>query len=125
MTDLELSKIDTGIAGAEEKDSIFITKNAIDQVVKIKVENNVPEEYLLRLGTRSGGCSGMNYIIGFDSEVSDMDKVINITDVNLVVDRKSLFYLMGVTLDFVSDVSGSGFVFNNPNNVKSCGCGGH
>ncbi len=124
LSDVELQKINTGILGAEDKDSIFISKNALEQVVKIKTENNVPEEYLLRLGTRSGGCSGMNYIIGFDSEVNDYDQVIPMEDVNLVVDRKSLFYLMGVTLDFVNDVNGSGFVFNNPNNIKTCGCGG-
>ncbi len=124
LSDVDLQKISTGIKGAEDKDSIFISKNAIDQVVKIKTENNVPEEYLLRLGTRSGGCSGMNYIIGFDSEVNDFDKVIPMQNFNLVVDNKSLFYLMGVTLDFVDDVHGSGFVFNNPNNIKTCGCGG-
>ena len=124
LADVELQKISTGIKGAEDKDSIFISKNAMEQVTKIKTENNVPEEYLLRLGTRSGGCSGMNYIIGFDSEVNDYDKVIPMQDFNLVVDRKSLFYLMGVTLDYVNDVHGSGFVFNNPNNIKTCGCGG-
>lgn len=124
LADVELQKISTGIKGAEDKDSIFISKNALEQVTKIKSENNVPEEYLLRLGTRSGGCSGMNYIIGFDSEVNDYDKVIPMQNFNLVVDRKSLFYLMGVTLDYVNDVHGSGFVFNNPNNIKTCGCGG-
>lgn len=123
LNDVELQKINTDILGSEDKDSIFISKNALEQVTKIKTENNVPEEYLLRLGTRSGGCSGMNYIIGFDSEINDYDKVIPLKEVNLVVDRSSLFYLMGITLDFVNDVNGSGFVFNNPNNIKTCGCG--
>lgn len=128
MSDLlienDLMKLDTDILGTDEQDVIMITRNAIDQVNTIREENNVPVEYNLRLGTQSGGCSGMNYIIGFDSEINSNDKVFEIGDLNLTIDRKSLFYLQGVTLDFVNDVNGSGFIFNNPNNEKTCGCGG-
>jgi iron-sulfur cluster assembly protein len=128
MSDLlienDLMKLETDILGTDEQDVIMLTRNAIDQVNTIREENNVPVEYNLRLGTQSGGCSGMNYIIGFDSEINSNDKVFEIGDLNLTIDRKSLFYLQGVTLDFVNDVNGSGFIFNNPNNEKTCGCGG-
>ena len=124
-SEIEVELIQSGVTGTEEQDAILITRTALDKINSIKAENSVPEDYLLRLGTQSGGCSGMNYILGFDSEVNDNDKLIKLNNLNLVIDNKSLFYLMGVTLDFVDDVHGSGFVFNNPNNAKTCGCGGH
>ena len=127
ITDVEydVKKIDTGIMGAEDQDSILMTVRAIEKVNAIRQENSIPEEYSLRLGTQSGGCSGMNYILGFDSEINDYDKPVELDKINLVIDRTSLFYLQGVTLDYVDDVNGSGFVFTNPNNIKTCGCGGH
>jgi iron-sulfur cluster assembly protein len=123
--DFEVKKINTGIMGAEDQDSIMMTARAIEKVNSIRLENSIPEEYSLRLGTQSGGCSGMNYILGFDSEINDYDKPVELDNLSLVIDRSSLFYLQGVTLDFVDDVNGSGFVFTNPNNIHSCGCGGH
>jgi iron-sulfur cluster assembly protein len=125
MTDTNLIGIDTEIVGAEDKDKIYMTENAFNQIHEVRESNNVPEEYFLRMGAQSGGCSGFQYIIGFDSEVKEMDKEITIDNVNVVIDRKSLFYLQGVTLDYVDDVNGKGFVFNNPNNEHACGCGGH
>jgi iron-sulfur cluster assembly protein len=124
MNDIEVEVIHTGVIGTEEQDALSVTRRALDKIDAIKSENNVPAEYSLRLGTQSGGCSGMNYILGFDSEVNDNDKLIELHNLNLVIDNKSIFYLMGVTLDYVDDVHGSGFVFNNPNNAKTCGCGG-
>lgn len=122
--EIDVALIHTGVVGADDKDAIMITKRALDKINTIKAENNVPAEYSLRLGTQSGGCSGMNYILGFDSDINDFDKLIEMHNLNLVIDNKSLFYLMGVTLDYVDDMHGSGFVFNNPNNAKTCGCGG-
>lgn len=123
MTDTNLIGIDTEINGAEDKDKIYMTENAFNQIQEVRESNNVPEEYFLRMGAQSGGCSGFQYIIGFDSDVKEMDKEITIDDVNIVIDRKSLFYLQGVTLDYVDDTNGKGFVFNNPNNEHACGCG--
>lgn len=125
LNDIEVELIHTGVIGSEEQDALQVTTRALDKIQSIKEDNNVPAEYSLRLGTQSGGCSGMNYILGFDSEVNDNDKLIELHNLNLVIDNKSLFYLMGVTLDYVDDVHGAGFVFNNPNNAKTCGCGGH
>lgn len=122
---LEVEQVHTGIIGAEEQDAILITRRALDKINSIKTENNVPPEYSLRLGTQSGGCSGMNYILGFDSELNDTDKLIELSNLNMIIDNKSIFYLMGVTLDYIDDAHGSGFVFNNPNNAHTCGCGGH
>jgi iron-sulfur cluster assembly protein len=119
-----ITKIDTGIVGAEESDAFMMTSNAMATVGQIKEANNVPAEYFLRIGSRSGGCSGMQYTLGFDSEINDNDKELAAGDVKMVIDKHSLFYLQGVTLDYVDGPSGSGFVFNNPNNSHACGCGG-
>lgn len=125
LNEIDVELIHTGVSGTEERDAIRITHKALSKINSIREENSVTEEYALRLGTQSGGCSGMNYILGFDSEVNEYDKMFEMNNLNLIIDNKSLFYLMGVTLDYVDDVHGSGFVFNNPNNSHSCGCGGH
>ncbi|HRP01788.1 MAG TPA: iron-sulfur cluster assembly accessory protein [Candidatus Kapabacteria bacterium] len=122
ISELETEKLQTGILGAEGQDSILITRRALDKISHIRQENSISEEYSLRLGAQSGGCSGMNYLLGFDAETNDYDKLLNVDDLNIVVDRSSLFYLMGVTLDYVSDEYGTGFIFNNPNKANSCGC---
>lgn len=124
--DLDLELIHTGIEGAGENDAIMITRRALDKVLSIRTDHEVPEEYLLRLGTQSGCCSGMNYVLGFDSEITENDKIIEIANMNLLVDNKSIFYLMGVTLDYIDDMNGSGFIFNDPNRAfegGGCGCG--
>lgn len=123
LVEKNILEINTEINGADEKDVIYVTDNAFEQIKQVRVSNNVPDEYFLRMGAQSGGCSGFHYIIGFDSDVSDMDKEIEIDDVKMVIDRKSLFYLQGVTLDYMDDANGKGFVFNNPNNEHTCGCG--
>lgn len=122
LEQVELLRVPTGIIGAEIQDDFLVTNKAIEVVAQIKEQNEIPADYKLRLGTRSGGCSGMNYNLGFDSEVNEDDRILNINDLEIVVDNKSLFYIQGVTLDFVDGPSGSGFVFNNPNNSHTCGC---
>ncbi len=115
--------IDTGITGAEEKDNIQITQRAIDEVKKIKAENSIGEDYGLRVGVKGGGCSGLMYNLGFDAEAREDDRVLDVQGVRMFIDPKSLFYLMGVELDFTDGLNGRGFTFNNPNAARTCGCG--
>ncbi len=118
-------RIPTNIKGSKPEDDIFISHMALKVIEQIRKENNVPEDYFLRIATRSGGCSGMNYSLGFDNEIDEKnDRNFKSDKINLVVDSKSLFYLMGVTLDYVEGPDDSGFVFNNPNNTHTCGCHG-
>ena len=86
-------------------------------------ENQVPDSYGLRVGVKGGGCSGFTYTLGFDSEVKEGDTTIGDDEVKLFIDGKSLFYLSGTELDFSDGLNGKGFVFNNPNATKTCGCG--
>ena len=88
-----------------------------------KSENNIPDSYGLRVGVKGGGCSGLTYTLGFDTDAKEGDSVIEQNGIKLFVDGKSLFYLSGTELDFTDGLNGRGFVFNNPNAAKTCGCG--
>lgn len=109
--------------GNELVSDITVTSKAVKEIKKVMEENNIPKEYGLRVGVKGGGCSGLSYSLGFDPETRDGDTIIEAEDVKLVVDGKSLFYLTGTELDFSDGLNGRGFVFNNPNAVKTCGCG--
>jgi iron-sulfur cluster assembly protein len=77
----------------------------------------------LRLGVLGGGCSGLSYQFKFDPKPRPTDKVLNFEDVNVYIDPKSFVFLDGMTLDWKDSLIQSGFVFENPNAKKSCGCG--
>jgi len=102
---------------------ISLTETARQEIKKIMSENSVPETYGLRVGVKGGGCSGLTYTLGFDAESKDGDTILELNDVKLFVDGKSLFYLTGTELDFSSGLNGKGFLFKNPNATKTCGCG--
>ena len=107
----------------QTKNDITISGKAIKEIHKIMEENNFTPDVGLRVGVKGGGCSGLTYSMGFDPESRDGDTIIEQDDIKLYVDGKSLFYLMGTELDFTSGLNGKGFVFNNPNAKKTCGCG--
>jgi len=77
----------------------------------------------VRVGVKSGGCSGLSYELTFDKEQYENDKIFEDNDIKIVVDKKSFLYLVGTTLDYSGGLNGSGFVFNNPNANRTCGCG--
>ena len=104
-------------------ENVMLTAKAAEQVGKIKLENNIPADHGLRVGVKGGGCSGLSYVLGFDAEPKPNDKIFEAHGVTIFVDPKSLFYLSGTELDFQDGLNGKGFVFNNPNAAKSCGCG--
>ena len=115
--------IPTGITGTDTEDNINVTAKAIAQVKEIRVQNNIPAEYGLRVGVKGGGCSGMSYTLGFDGAKKDSDLVLEADGVQIFIDPKSMFYLMGITVDYSDGLMGKGFTFNNPNATKTCGCG--
>ena len=77
----------------------------------------------VRVGVKSGGCSGLSYDLTFDKKTQENDKVFEENGVRIVVDKKSFLYLVGTTLEFSGGLNGKGFVFNNPNANRTCGCG--
>jgi len=77
----------------------------------------------LRLGVLGGGCSGLSYQFKFDTRPRPKDHVFDFEGVQIFVDPKSILYLHGMTLDYKESLMQSGFVFENPNAKKNCGCG--
>jgi len=81
------------------------------------------ENDFVRVGVKSGGCSGLSYELKFDKDNQDEDKVFEDNDIKVIVDKKSFLYLVGTTLEYSGGLNGTGFVFNNPNAQRTCGCG--
>lgn len=77
----------------------------------------------VRVGVKSGGCSGLSYDLKFDKALGENDKVFEDNDVKIAVDKKSFLYLAGTILEYSGGLNGKGFVFNNPNANRTCGCG--
>ena len=104
---------------------IEISDKAASEIKKVMEEQSL-EDSALRVGLQGGGCSGFQYLVYFikEEEASeDEDYVDQQGDVRVVVDKKSASYLQGTVIDFYSGIDKRGFVFNNPNAAKSCGCG--
>lgn len=102
---------------------IQITETAAKKIQNLRSEENQPETALLRVEVKKGGCSGLSYKMNFDSEIKADDKVFENFGTKVVVDKSSFLYLIGMTLDYSGGLNGKGFVFNNPNAAKNCGCG--
>ena len=82
-----------------------------------------PMNDFVRVGVKSGGCSGLSYELKFDTNQLNEDRLFEDNGVKILVDKKSLLYLVGTTLDYSGGLNGKGFVFNNPNANRTCGCG--
>lgn len=108
---------------ADPTDIVTITPRAAEEIRKIKIENKIPESHALRLGVKGGGCSGMTYVLAFDESPKERDTIYQLEGLTVHIDPKSQFYLSGTTLDFSDGLNGRGFVFNNPNAARTCGCG--
>lgn len=102
---------------------ITVTETAKARAIELIREENHPEGTFIRVGVDSGGCSGLSYKLEFDHNLLPTDQVFEDRGVKIVVDRKSFLYLVGTELDFTGGINGKGFVFNNPNASRTCGCG--
>ena len=103
--------------------AVALSEAATQQVKQLKADQKLPDTVFLRMGVRGGGCSGMSYVLEFDSEKGPHDKEFEIDGVKVVVDKKSYLYLNGTTLDYVRQGLTGGFTFVNPNAKSACGCG--
>jgi iron-sulfur cluster assembly protein len=103
---------------------IKVSDNAKKKVVQLMTDDgfNTITDYV-RVGVKSGGCSGLSYDLTFDNKQQENDKIFEDNDVKIIVDKKSFLYLVGTTLEFSGGLNGKGFVFNNPNANRTCGCG--
>ena len=110
-------------ARPETRNAIGLTAKAAEHVGRIRQENNIPGNHSLRISVKGGGCSGLSYVLGFDEKPGEKDEVLHSEGVTVFIDQKSLFYLSGTVLDFSDGLNGKGFVFNNPQATRTCGCG--
>lgn len=103
---------------------IKVSETARQKVVSLMQEEgfDAGTDYV-RVGVKSGGCSGLSYELRFDREAAEADKVFEDNSVRIIVDKKSFLYLVGTTLEYSGGLNGKGFVFNNPNAQRTCGCG--
>lgn len=103
---------------------IKVSDIAKKKVVELMTDDGYSADNdFVRVGVKSGGCSGLSYDLKFDKEKSEGDKVFEDNGVTIIVDKKSFLYLVGTTLEYSGGLNGTGFVFNNPNANRTCGCG--
>lgn len=102
---------------------IQISPSAAERLANLKKDEGKAADAFLRVEVKKGGCSGLSYKMDFDMTPRDGDKVFESNGQKVVVDGSSLLYLLGMTLDYSGGLNGKGFVFNNPNASKNCGCG--
>ena len=102
--------------------AINVTEQAAERIKETLAREGLSEGGL-RLGVRGGGCSGLNYVMKFESEQKSGDKVFELHGARVFVDFKSLLYLKGMTLDWKGSLMQEGFVFENPNARSTCSCG--
>ncbi|HYD92192.1 MAG TPA: iron-sulfur cluster assembly accessory protein [Flavobacterium sp.] len=103
---------------------IKVSDTARKRVITLMEDDgfNASTDYV-RVGVKSGGCSGLSYELKFDKELGENDKVFEDNDIKIAVDKKSFLYLAGTILEYSGGLNGKGFVFNNPNAQRTCGCG--
>ena len=101
---------------------INISTSAKDRLLYLIDKDNEKKQFV-RVGVESGGCSGLSYKLDFDNNKNEEDELIEDNGIKLLVNKKSFLYLVGTTLEFSDGLNGKGFIFNNPNASRTCGCG--
>lgn len=101
---------------------VSISDTAVAEIKRL-MEPEADPKLFLRIGVAAGGCSGMSYVMAFDTENQEHDQEFNYDGLKVVVDSRALPYLSGSVLDYKGGMLGGGFQFENPNAKRSCGCG--
>lgn len=104
---------------------ITISEEAISQLNEIMEEEGISiDTHFLRVGVKGGGCSGLSYVMDFDDTKTDSDEMVDVGGgLKVLIDKKSLLYLIGTELQYTSGLNGKGFTWVNPNSSRTCGCG--
>ena len=107
---------------AEVASGVSLSDGAAEKVASLLAQEG-RDDLALRIAVQPGGCSGLRYQLFFDERSLDGDQTFGFGGVNVVVDRMSLPYLGGATIDFVDTIEKQGFTIDNPNATGSCACG--
>lgn len=105
-----------------EKAPLTLTEGAIKELKKLKDQQEISDDFGLRIGVEGGGCSGMSYILGFDQK-KEGDSEYSIAGISVFMNKAHGLYLAGMEVDFRNGLDARGFTFNNPNASSTCGCG--
>jgi len=124
MNNEELSVDDLidNLFNKDSEEAVILTERAVRQILKIKKDENIPDDQFLRVGVKGGGCSGMSYILGFDYK-NEFDTELDREGMTVIVDKRHLIYLGGTVVDFKDGLDARGFTFQNPRAAATCGCG--
>ncbi len=101
---------------------VTLTEGAVKELYKLKDQQEIGEDFGLRIGVEGGGCSGMSYVLGFDQK-KDGDQEFLIEGLRVFMNKAHGMYLMGMEINFQDGLNARGFTFDNPNAAKTCGCG--
>ncbi|HVW12260.1 MAG TPA: iron-sulfur cluster assembly accessory protein [Mucilaginibacter sp.] len=107
---------------AVETGPVTLTEGAVKELKKLRDQQEIGEEFGLRIGVEGGGCAGMNYILGFDQK-KEGDQEYEIEGIRVFMHKAHGLYLVGMQIDFQDGLNARGFTFNNPNATSTCGCG--
>ena len=102
---------------------ITVTDKAKEKIGELLQQEGRTSQHNVRVSVKGGGCSGLMYDLDFDDQIHPADQVFEDKGVKILVDKKSLLYLLGTVLDFSDGLNGKGFQFINPNASRTCGCG--
>jgi iron-sulfur cluster assembly protein len=104
---------------------ITVSQKALEHIIELMMESGItPDSHHLRVGVKGGGCSGLSYVMDFDTTIESTDETVKIDGgLKVVIDRKSVLYLYGTELDYSDGLNGKGFQWVNPNASRTCGCG--
>ena len=103
--------------------TISVTQKAAEKIRHFARKDGLEDQFGLQVGVKGGGCSGLLYTLSVVREPGPEDKVVDNHGVKVFIDKKSYIFLAGMELDFSDGLNGKGFVFQNPNAKKTCGCG--
>jgi iron-sulfur cluster assembly protein len=102
---------------------IEVTDRAKERISELRMTEGHSENHNVRVSVKGGGCSGLMYDLHFDEKIEEADEVFEDKGIKILVDKKSMLYLLGTKLDFSDGLNGKGFQFINPNATRTCGCG--
>lgn len=111
------------VADEESNETLKVTAKAARMIKLTREEEGLDASYGLRVAVRGGGCSGFEYALDFENEERPNDEVLELDDLRIFVDPISARYLAGTTIDYTLGMQGTGFKFDNPRAVGTCGCG--
>ena len=105
--------------------TVAISEKAAEKIKYFAEKDGIDDNVGVRVAVKGGGCSGLTYDLQITGDLvaTDTEKVVEQHGVKVIVDKKSYIYLVGTELDFSDGLNGKGFVFENPNAKKACGCG--